>query len=101
MNGLVSVSYEEARREYFEEQMKKAERRMKYWSARASRFPTPLTRAYEMASEMGQRVGFYADALDALDKIQLVTEELKNVKDELSRLRREVSWDRFPEAMGR
>ena len=25
MNGLVSVSYEEARREYFEEQMKKAE----------------------------------------------------------------------------
>ena len=63
------VTYEEARRECFEEQMQKARRRIKYWVARIDR-----SRPYNMkdpaalnAADAGWEYNFYKDALEALE----------------------------------
>lgn len=81
------VTYEEARREYFEEQMQKAQRRIKYWDARIDR-----SRPHNMkdpaalnAADAGWEYNFYKDALEALEnhpKWISVEERLPGNEDE-------------------
>ena len=63
------MTYEESRREYFEEQMRKAQRRIKYWDARIDRSrPHNMKDPAAMnAADAGWEYNFYKDALEALE----------------------------------
>lgn len=69
MFEIKAVTYEEARREYLEEQMQKAQRSMKYWESRIdrSRPGNLMDEAYGKASDAGWKYNFYKDALEALE----------------------------------
>lgn len=67
--NLVSVSYEQCRREYFENEMQKAKNRADYWAKRLEKAPsgTRQLEAHDNASNAGWEVNYYKDALKALD----------------------------------
>lgn len=69
MFEIKSMTYEESRRKYFEEQMQKAQRSMKYWEARIDRTrPNNLMDvAHGKAADAGWEYNFYKDALEALE----------------------------------
>ena len=60
---IKSITYEEARLEYFKGQKAKAEQCMKYWAKKAARDPRYLTQAHDKACEAADRVMFYADVI--------------------------------------
>ncbi len=66
---LKAMTYEEARREHFTLLMKKAKRKMDYWSARLdkTRPDNLMDEAHIKASDAGWEYNFYKDALKALD----------------------------------
>ena len=68
MIEIKAMTYEESRREYFEEQVRKAQRRIKYWDARIDRSRPHNMRdpAAMNASDAGWEYNFYKDALEAL-----------------------------------
>lgn len=68
MVEIKAITYEESRREYFEEQMQKAQRRIKYWDARIDRSRTHNMKdpAAMNAADAGWEYNFYKDALEAL-----------------------------------
>ena len=69
--NLVPVSYEQCRREYFENEMQKAKNKVDYWVKRAEKAPsgTQQMEAHNNASNAGWEVNYYKDALAALDAI--------------------------------
>lgn len=68
MAELIAITYEESRRIYFEEQLRKAQNKVKYWAARVDRARPHNLRdeAHIKASEAGWEASFYRDALEAL-----------------------------------
>lgn len=71
MFELVSVTYEECRKEYFEKLKAEANRKMEYWSKRVDKEEPwdPRARANVYASEWGAAVSYLNDALKALEMI--------------------------------
>ncbi len=71
MFELKSMTYEESRKEYFEELKVDAIRKMEYWSKRVDKDGpwNPRVRANIYASEWGAVVSYLNDALEALDCI--------------------------------
>jgi len=69
MAELETLTYEQARAEYFEELMKKAQRRMKYWEKRLDRTRpyNLMDEAHGKAADAGWEYNFYKDALEALE----------------------------------
>lgn len=69
MFEIKAVTYEEARREYLEEQMQKAQRKIKYWESRIDRSRPHNMRdpAAINAADCGWEYNFYKDALEALE----------------------------------
>lgn len=70
MYKLKSQTYEEERKEHFEMLIKKAQRKIKYWSARIDK-TRPLNmmdEAFIRASNAGIECSFYKDALEALEQ---------------------------------
>ena len=69
MAELISMSYEQARAEYFKTLKDKAEHKMNYWAARVYRSrPNNLNDpAHIKASEYGAEYSYYNDALEALE----------------------------------
>ena len=68
MVGITAMTYEQVRSKYFEEQMQKAQRRMKYWEARIDRTRPDnlMDEAHSKAADAGWEYNFYKDALEAL-----------------------------------
>lgn len=69
MFELKSMTYEESRKEYFEELKAEAVRKMEYWSKRVDKDGPwdPRARANVHASEWGAVVNYLNDALKALE----------------------------------
>lgn len=68
MVEITAMTYEQVRSKYFEEQMQKAQRRMKYWEARIDRTRPDnlMDEAHGKAADAGWEYNFYKDALEAL-----------------------------------
>ena len=68
MVEITAMIYEQVRSKYFEEQMQKAQRRMKYWEARIDRTRPDnlMDEAHGKAADAGWEYNFYKDALEAL-----------------------------------
>lgn len=67
MFTLESITYEEARLEYFREQKAKAERSMQYWVNRAVKEPCYISGTHDKACDAADRVSFYADVIKMLE----------------------------------
>lgn len=69
MVEIKAISYEQARKDFFELEMQKAQRRMKYWETRIDRTrPNNLMDvAHGKAADAGWEYNFYNDALEALE----------------------------------
>ena len=86
MVEIKAISYEQARKDFFELEMQKAQRRMKYWETRIDRTrPNNLMDvAHGKAADAGWEYNFYNDALEALEnqpKWISVEERLPDVSD--------------------
>lgn len=68
MVEITAMTYEQVRSKYFEEQMQKAQRRMKYWEARIDRTRPDnlMDEAHCKAADAGWEYNFYKDALQAM-----------------------------------
>ena len=68
MVEITAMTYEQVRSKYFEEQMQKTQRRMKYWEARIDRTRPDnlMDEAHGKAADAGWEYNFYKDALEAL-----------------------------------
>ena len=69
MAELISMTYEQARAEYFKTLKEEAERKMNYWAVRVRRSrPNDLNDpAHIKASEYAAEYSYYNDALEALE----------------------------------
>ena len=70
MIEIKAISYEQARVEHFRELMKKEQRKIDWWQAKARNALGPvsmLSRSHIECSEAGMRYSYYNDALEALE----------------------------------
>lgn len=65
---LKSITYEEARLEYFREQKVKAEHSLKYWANRAVKDPCYISGTHDKACEAADRISFYNDVIKILEE---------------------------------
>ena len=84
---MIALSYKEMRKQHFEELLKKAQRKLKYWEARL-RKTRPNDMLHEnvfKATDAGMECSFYKDALEALtaNKWVSVEERLPDIDAEV------------------
>ena len=64
---IKSITYEEARLEYFREQKAKAERSLQYWANRAVKDPCYISGTHAKACDAADRISFYTDVIKKLE----------------------------------
>ena len=65
--SLTEVSYAQSRREYFEDQIAKQERRLKWWQSQKPYKRHSGIRIFDECSESGAIINYYEDAIRALE----------------------------------
>ena len=68
--SIVSVSYEEARLDFFRERRAAAERRMNYWKARIKPTSNPMSPEYEKTTQAADEWNYYNDVIKMLEAKQ-------------------------------
>lgn len=64
---VVSLSYEDARLEFFRAQREAARRRMKYWQGLVKPTTTPMHEEYHNATEAAEQWSYYNDIVKMLE----------------------------------
>lgn len=64
---VVSLSYEDARLEFFRAQREAARRRMEYWKLRIKPTTTPMHPEYHNVTEAAEHWNYYNDIVEMLE----------------------------------